>query len=135
MDRSIHTGDENCFSIQFIALQLEVEESTKMGEVLTLTSLHGTVLTDKLIDAWFDANEMVVVKKIFSADRHCVEVILIDEDSTVDERKEGEELSCSHLLCFEGGRNDGRSVERMLCKLHLDPSISTVRFIVATSGR
>ena len=105
-----------------------------MGEVLTLTSLNGTVLTDKLIDAWFDANEMFVVKKIFSTDRRSVEVILIDEDSKLDERKKGEELSLSSSV-FRRGRDDGRSVERVLCKLDLNPSISTIGFVVVTSGR
>ena len=64
-----------------------------MGEVLTLTSLNGNLLTDKLMDAWFDANEMFVVKKIFTADRHSVKVIFIDEDSKLDQRKRCAELS------------------------------------------
>lgn len=71
-----------------------------MGEVLTMTSRNGTVLTAKLIDAWFDANDMFVVKQIFSADQHSVQVILVDEDSKLDER---EELSLSLIFCVSQG--------------------------------
>lgn len=105
-----------------------------MGEVLTLTSVNGTVLTDKLIDAWFDANEIFVVKRIFSADRHSVDVILVDEDSERNEQEAEEQLSVSFSV-FRRGRNDGRSVERVLGQLHLDPSIFSVAFIVVTLGQ
>ena len=36
-----------------------------MGEILILKSLNGRILTNKLIDSWFDTNEMFIIKKVF----------------------------------------------------------------------
>jgi len=52
-----------------------------MGEILILKSINGRLLTDQLIDSWFDANEMYITKKIFSYDRYSIEITFIDEES------------------------------------------------------
>jgi hypothetical protein len=64
------------FSLLFVFIQFEI-----MGEILILKSINGRILTDKLVDSWFDTNEMFVTKKSFSDDRCSVEVTFIDEES------------------------------------------------------
>lgn len=52
-----------------------------MGEILILKSINGRILTNKLIDSWFDTNEMFITKKNFSNDQYSVEITFIDEES------------------------------------------------------
>jgi hypothetical protein len=52
-----------------------------MSEILILTSINGRILTNKLIDLWFDTNEIFITKKIFSQDQYSVEITFIDEES------------------------------------------------------
>jgi hypothetical protein len=54
-----------------------------MSEILILKSINGDILTNKLIDSWFNANEMFIMKKNFSSDRYSVEITFIDEESKI----------------------------------------------------
>ncbi len=56
-------------------------EIKRMGEILILKSINGRILTNKLIDSWFDTNEMFIIKKVFSNDQYSVEITFIDEES------------------------------------------------------
>ncbi len=56
-------------------------DKNRMNEILILKSINGRILTNKLIDSWFDTNEMFITKKTFSNDQYSVEITFIDEES------------------------------------------------------
>ncbi|CAF4962927.1 unnamed protein product, partial [Rotaria magnacalcarata] len=51
-----------------------------MSETLILKSINGNQLTEKLINSWFDINEIFITKKSFSDDRCSIEITFLDEE-------------------------------------------------------
>jgi len=58
----------------------------RMSEILILKSINKSILTNKLLDSWFNTNEMFITKKNFSHDRYSVEITFIDEESKIERK-------------------------------------------------
>jgi hypothetical protein len=58
----------------------------RMSEILILKSINKSILTNKLLDSWFNTNEMFITKKNFSQDRYSVEITFIDEESKIERK-------------------------------------------------
>ena len=61
-----------------------------MGERLILKSINQEILTNQLVDSWFETNEMFIMNKNFSPDRYSVEVTFIDDESKTKKTREND---------------------------------------------
>ncbi|UJR29070.1 hypothetical protein I4U23_010284 [Adineta vaga] len=111
-----------------------------MGEILILTSINGCLLTNKLIDSWFDANEMYIIQKIFSNDRHSVEITFIDEEradmmSDLLTTCYSDSIAITRPQTMSASLNNSSDEERIPSPVHLSSSVSISSKVSSFSQR